>query len=146
MNISEQGIALIKEFEGFSAQPYRCPAGKLTIGYGHVIHPIETYPEAGITQQEAEKLLKQDVSYAEAMVNHAVLVPLSQNQFDALVSLVYNIGIKAFVNSTLLRLLNDGDTQAAARQFSRWVHSNGKKLDGLVRRRAAEVAFFCKNQ
>ena len=76
------------------------------------------------------------------MVSHCVLVSLTQHQFDALVSLVYNIGIKAFVNSTLLQYLNAGNTQAAADEFGHWVYSNGEELAGLVTRRAAESKFF----
>ncbi len=142
MQISEQGITLIRQFEGFSATPYLCPAGKLTIGYGHVVRPNEQFPASGISEEEAEIILKQDVNYSQAMVNHCVLTSLTQHQFDALVSLVYNIGVKAFVNSTLLQYLNEGNTQAAADEFGHWVYSNGEELAGLVTRRAAESKFF----
>jgi lysozyme len=142
MQISQEGLALIKRFEGFSPTPYICPAGKETIGYGHVIHPVESYPPEGISEAEAEKLLKQDVSYAESILEHAVLVPLSQSQFDALASLIYNIGIKAFVNSTLLRRLNERNHAAAASEIGRWVYAGGKILPGLVKRRATETALF----
>ena len=141
MNISEPGLALIKQFEGFSPTPYLCPAGKPTIGYGHVIRASEQFPDA-ISTDEAESLLKQDVSYTEQIITHSIVIDLTQNQFDALVSLAYNIGVGAFVNSTLLRLLNTGDTQAASAQFAHWIYSNGQKLDGLAARRAAEAELF----
>lgn len=142
MEISEQGLALIRGFEGFSATPYLCPGGKPTIGYGHVIGAGEAFPEAGISRETAETMLKQDVKWAEQAVRRLAAVALSQNQFDALVCLVYNIGAKAFEKSTLLRILNSGDPEAAARQFSRWVYASGRKLPGLERRRAAETLLF----
>ena len=95
----------------------------------------------GITMAQAAELLVDDVAPFEIYVR-SVFPWLNQNQFDALVSLAYNIGVGAFVNSTLLRLLNTGDTQAASAQFAHWIYSNGQKLDGLAARRAAEAELF----
>jgi len=142
MHISEQGLSLIRQSEGFCACQYLCPADKPTIGYGHVIRAGEVFPQAGISEEEAKKLLIQDVTATEAAVNRLVTVPLNQNQFDALVAFTYNVGAGALENSTLLRDLNGGDTQKAAGEFSRWVFAGGKKLDGLARRRAEETALF----
>lgn len=140
MKTSQRGIDLIRELEGFSAKPYLCPAGKSTIGYGHAIQPGELFER--ISQEEAEALLIKDIKWAETAVNTQVESDLTQNQFDALVSFVYNIGANAFRLSTMLRLLNSGDYNGAARQFSRWINSNGKPLNGLVRRRQMERALF----
>ena len=141
MRISEQGIALIKESEGFSATCYRCPAGKWTIGYGHVVRPDDAIKNK-LSAAQAEILLQQDVAETEQAVNRLVTIELNQNQFDALVVFAYNIGIGAFGHSTLLRLLNNGNMTAVSGEFLRWVYAGGKKLDGLVRRRQAEAALF----
>lgn len=145
MKTSSAGLALIREHEGFSATPYICPGGKLTIGYGHVILPGEEY-YGEIPRAEAETLLRQDVFLAEASVNRLVTVPLTQGQFDALVSFTFNLGAGALARSTLRRVLNEGDYPAAAAEFARWVWGGeaGQKaiLPGLVRRRAAERAMF----
>lgn len=139
--ISQQGLDLIKKFEGFSAEAYFCPAGKRTIGFGHVIAGHEAFSEP-FTRECAENILKQDVSAAEQAVRRRVAVALTQGQFDALVSFVFNVGEKAFENSTLLRFLNAGDPDKAAAQFSRWVYAAGRKLSGLEARRAAEAQLF----
>ena len=145
MKTSEQGLALIRQCEGFSALPYICPAGKETIGYGHCLHFGEKYPPEGISRNIAENMLIQDVAAAEQAVNTLVTAPLNQNQFDALAAFVYNIGGKAFEKSTLLRILNAGDTERAAGEFNRWVYAGGRKIEGLVRRRALEAALFNQN-
>jgi lysozyme len=142
MRCSRQGLELIKRFEGFSARPYLCPAGKLTIGYGHVIRPAEKFSDNGITEEAATALLVRDISLWEETINRLVTVTINQNQFDALVSFIHNIGARAFEKSTLLRRLNQGAMQRAAAEFSRWTYSNGCKLEGLVRRRAAESTLF----
>ena len=143
MHISERGLALLKTFEGFCATEYICPAGKPTIGYGHVIGADEDFSD-GISESQAELMLIADVSVAERAVNRLAQVTLNQSQFDALVVLTYNIGVGAFENSTLLRLLNAADAQGAAAQFSHWVYGGGKVLPGLVARRAAEEGLFTK--
>jgi lysozyme len=142
MKISEQGLALIRRFEGFSAQAYRCPAGVMTIGYGHTISAGEHFPAAGLSVDEAEILLKKDVEATEQAICRLVDAALNQQQFDALVSFVFNIGIGAFRRSTLLRWLNKGEKLAAAAQFERWVFAGNKKLPGLVTRRNAERELF----
>jgi lysozyme len=105
MKISENGLAIIKESEGFKPAPYLCPAGYWTIGFGHRILSTESF--ISITEAEAEQLLIKDVGIAENCINNLVKVPITQNQFDALVSFVYNVGCEAFKNSTMLRLLNN---------------------------------------
>lgn len=139
MHISETGLALIRQFEGLRLSAYRCPAGIPTIGYGTTagVKMGDT-----ITKERAEELLREDVKRFEAQVLRLVKVPLTQGQFDALVSFVYNLGAGNLSNSTLLRLLNAGDYKGAAAQFDRWVYASGKKLSGLVKRRAAERALF----
>lgn len=142
MHISPRGLALIREFEGFSAEPYLCSGGKMTIGYGHVLTADESAMLEKITKEHAEALLIQDVAIAEHAVRRLVKTTLAQNQFDALVSFVYNVGAGAFEKSTLLRLVNARDFNAAANQLTRWVYASGKKLNGLMRRRMAEKAMF----
>ena len=118
MKTSQKGIDLIKQFEGCRLSAYKCPAGVWTIGYGH------TYGvKAGqkISQKQAEEFLKDDLKSFEAAVNNYVKVPLTQNQFDALVSFSFNVGSEALRTSTLLRLLNQGKYEEAAEQFDRWV-------------------------
>jgi lysozyme len=110
MRISQAGLDLIKQHESFSAIPYLCPAKKLTIGFGHVVLPNESFTT--ITETQALEILRKDVSIAENCINKTVKVPLSQDQFDALVSFVFNVGCNAFLKSTLLRKLNDETTTA----------------------------------
>lgn len=135
-----KGIKLIKEFEGLKLISYLCPSGVWTIGYGHTkgVKPKET-----ITIAEAEGLLQVDLIEFEKVVNAIVKVPLTSNQFSALVCFAYNIGTSAFKNSTLLKLLNNCQFAEASKQFDRWVKgSNGSTLAGLVRRRKAEKQLF----
>lgn len=139
MKISEAGLDLIKSHEGFRSDAYLCPAGIWTIGYGHTGDVEEGQ---SVTEEEAEELLLQDVAFAENAVNSLVEVELSQQMFDALVCFVYNVGIGAFEQSTLLRLLNQGQMEEAAEQFLRWNKAGGKELAGLTRRREAERALF----
>ncbi len=139
MHISDAGLALIRQFEGLRLLAYKCAAGVWTIGYGST---AGVKPGQSITAERAEELLREDVARFEAAVSRLVTVPLSQGQFDALVSFAFNLGAKALEKSTLLRLLNAGDYSGAAAQFDRWVYASGKKLSGLVKRRAAERALF----
>lgn len=142
MITSQEGIDIIKEFEGFSAKAYICPAGKATIGYGHVVLPSEKHLLSGnITEDEAESLLKRDLEIAESALN-GTKIRLEQNQFDALVSFIYNVGVSSFLNSTLIKRLRIGDLVGAAYQFPRWNKGGGKVLNGLVRRREAEKKLF----
>ena len=140
MNVSEKGITLIKKFEGCRLQAYKCTSGVWTIGYGHT--GSEVHKDFKITQKEADIYLKHDLIIHANNVNKLVKVPLNQNQFDALVSLVFNIGYGAFKGSTLLRLLNQGKYKEASEQFAVWRLSGGKVSEGLIRRRAEEKKLF----
>lgn len=142
--VSERGLTLIRKFEGFQDRAYVCPGGALTIGYGHVIRKGEPYGNDGYVMEElvATEVLDRDCDIAENTINQLVDVPLTQNQFDALVSLAFNIGVSAFSKSTLLKKINQGDHQGAAAEFSRWVNAKGKLLPGLARRRTEEQSLF----
>lgn len=142
MTASEECAALVRRFEGFERRPYACPAGYRTIGYGHRILPHEMFPAEGITEAQALDLLRADLETAARCVRECVRAPLTQRQFDALCSFVYNIGCARFRASTMLRLLNQNDHALAAREFSRWTYALGQKLAGLEKRRAAERAMF----
>ena len=143
MKTSESGIALIKRFEGLELESYQDSAGVWTIGYGHT----ETAgPNQQITAREAEELLKRDLKPREQAVDNITKVPLNQNEFDALVSFVYNVGITAYQGSTARRRLNAGDRIGAAEALTWWNKAtvNGvlREVTGLTRRRAAERALF----
>ena len=145
MKTSDKGLALIKSFEGFSAKPYLCPAGVPTIGYGATYYPDGrrvTMQDRPVTEADATAMLRAMLASYEAGVSRYVLVPVTQGQFDALVSFAYNIGLSALKNSTLLRVLNLRDYAGAAAQFARWNRANGKVLPGLTRRREAERVMF----
>ena len=146
MKTSSNGTSLIKEFEGFVANAYLCPAKVWTIGIGTTIYPNGVKVKKGdkCTLEQAHEYLAHDMIEFEKTVNDSVKVPLSQNQFDALVSLAYNIGSGAFKNSTLLKKLNAKDYAGAADQFLVWNKGGGKVLNGLVKRRASERALFLK--
>ncbi len=143
MKTSPEGIGFICSHEGFVGSTYKDAAGLDTIGYGHLIKPGETFP-ASITEQRARELLAEDLLEAETIVNALVLVPLTQHQFDAVTSFVFNIGYGQFSGSTFLKLLNLGDYAAAADQLPRWNKANGQVLRGLIRRRDAERTMFLK--
>ena len=140
MTIGEQGLALVKKFEGFYPTRYICPGRKPTIGYGHVIEVGEEF--GSLTEAGASALLEKDLRIAALAVEKKVSVHLCQHMADALISFVFNIGAGAFGKSTLLRLLNAGDYAGAAGQFGRWINAGGKPLAGLVRRREAERKLF----
>ena len=135
MKINAAGIALLKQFEGLELKPYHDAAGIPTIGYGHVIRQHESHLTDGITAAEADALLRADLAEAEGAVKRYVNVTLNENQFAALVSLVFNIGGGAFKASTIRRLVNARQYAKAAGEFDRWVYAGGKKLAGLARRR-----------
>ncbi len=144
MEISQKGINLIKKFEGKHLEAYLCPAGVPTIGYGHTGR-VNGKPVAlgmKISEKEAEDLLKKDLKMFEKGVLNCVKVPLSQGQFDALVSFSYNLGIGNLQKSTLLRLLNKKKYDEAAEQFKCWVKAGNTTLNGLVKRRKAEKKLF----
>lgn len=142
--LSDAGRAAIARHEGLRLDPYLDEAGHWTVGYGHKLGPLESRDP--ITHARALELLQEDTESAVNAVNSLVNVPLSQQQFDALVSLAFNIGNGAFRESTLLRLLNDGDYGGAAAQFAVWnkVTRNGVKVVSpiLVTRRAREAELF----
>lgn len=141
MKASNNGIDLIKKYEGCRLTAYKCPAGVYTIGYGHT-NGVKKGQK--ISLKQADLFLREDIGKFENGVNKAVSVPLTQNQFDALVSFTYNVGLGAFKTSTLRRKLNAGDYKGASKEFLRWNKANGVVLDGLKRRRNAEKALFDK--
>lgn len=138
--ISQRGLKLIKEFEGFSPTVYPDTGGLLTIGYGHLLKEGENFRE--ISKCEAEILLRQDIKDAERAIKESVKVPLTQGQYDALVSLVYNWGEGNFKKSEALEKLNAGDYLGASEEMEEVVKSGGVVLRGLVRRRAEEKKLF----
>jgi len=142
MQISFNCLNMVEDFEGFSPIPYHCPAGKLTIGYGHVIKDGEKFTEVSKTQ--AETLLKTDMRWVEKTINNVVSSDITQNEFDALASLIYNIGGTAFRNSTLLKLLNQENYMDAADEFLKWCHIGKEVSNGLLTRRKTEKALFEK--
>lgn len=146
MKTSGVGLNLIKSFEGKRVNAYDDGVGVWTIGFGTIKYPNGIRVKKGdtCTEQQAEDYLRNDLAKFETAINKLVKVPLTQNQFDALVSLTYNIGSGAFKGSTLLKLLNKGDYQSAADQFLAWNRAGGKVMKGLVRRREAERALFLK--
>lgn len=140
MKISKKGLDLIKTFEGLELKAYKDSVGVLTIGWGSTGSHVK--PGMSITKEQAEELLKQDVSRFEKGVNDLVKVPLIQNQFDALVSFSFNLGLGNLKSSTLLRKLNASDYSGAASEFLRWNRAGNKVLAGLTRRRIAERDLF----
>lgn len=143
MEASNNCYDLIEKFEGLYLHEYLCPAGVPTIGYGTTRIDSKPIPTGlTITQEQADYYLQLDVDKTANEVNNLIQVQVSQNQFDALVSLAYNIGTTALKNSTLLRLLNSGNSSAAADQFLRWNKAAGHELPGLTRRRKAERELF----
>lgn len=140
MKLSKKGIDLIKSFEGCRLEAYQCPSHIWTIGYGHT---RTAHAGMKIDQKTAELLLKQDLIIHENNVVRLVKVPLTQNQFDALVSFEYNTGYGAFASSTLLQRINSKKFADVPAQLRKWIYSSDKKvLQGLVRRREAEVKLF----
>ncbi len=141
MQPSSECYALIRRFEGFQPQVYLCPGGYYTIGFGHVVAGKHTYPD-GITRLQAERLLENDVAIAANAVRRLLPVPLTQGQFDALVSFTFNLGAGALQRSTLRRVILRGHYREAPHQLRRWVYGGGRKLRGLIARREAEIALF----
>jgi lysozyme len=141
MKTGINGLNLITKYEGLRLQAYKCSADILTIGYGHT---AGVSANDVITEEDALFFLRQDVAETERAVSQYVHVLLTQNQFDALVSFAFNVGVGNFRTSTLLKKLNAGDDDGAIREFGRWIHAGGKTLPGLVRRREAERALFLK--
>lgn len=144
LTISENGLSMIASFESFEPKAYYCPAGVLTIGYGHTgtnAQGQELQEGDTVTPEQAKRLLYEDVLWAEDAVNEQRL-HLTQNQFDALVSFVFNVGATTFAHSTLLKKLKSCDFEEAADEFLRWNKAGGKVLRGLTARREAERDLF----
>lgn len=137
--IGTKGLALIKSFEGLRLTAYRDIVNVLTIGYGSTGPHVR--PGMKITETQAEALLRNDLARFEKAVGSAA-PNANQNQFDAMVSLAFNIGTAAFQNSTLVRKFRAGDIAGAKAEFARWNKAGGKVVAGLTRRRAAEAALF----
>ena len=141
MQLSAEGLELIKRSEGFRDHVYLDVAGLLTIGYGHLIKPNESFP-GGIDESQAAAMLAQDVQEAERAVDRLVKVALTQGQFDALVDFCFNLGAGRLAGSTLLRELNAGHFEAAAQQLLAWDHAAGEVNAGLKARRQAELKLW----
>ena len=146
MIVSKNGLDLIKEFESFKSKPYLCPSQKATIGFGSTYYPDGkkvTLQDKEITEEKAFEILEYIANKDfGSNINKVVKVPLNQNQFDALVSLIYNIGSTQFVGGTVDDKLNAGNTSAAIETWKKYRFDNGKVVSGLVNRRNAEVALF----
>jgi lysozyme len=139
MIVSDNAIELIKDFESLRLEAYLCPANVWTIGYGHT-RAVKSGDV--ITLSQAERLLRADLVQIEKDINQLVRVPLTQGQFDALVSFVFNCGTRAFSTSTLLKKLNNRDYSGAANELERWRFAKGRSLAGLERRRRLEKRLF----
>lgn|GEM_PF-4373417 len=139
LQISALGIEHIIEFEGFSAKAYQCTAGQWTIGYGHTRTAKKGLV---ISSDKAEELLKIDLNQHIGELKDLVKVPLTQNEFDALASLIFNIGSDQFGDSTLLKVLNQGEYDQVPAQIKRWNKVDGRVVRGLERRRESEAQLF----
>ncbi|MBP1010761.1 lysozyme [Serratia fonticola] len=145
--VSQRGIALIKHFEGCKLKAYPDPATgdkPWTIGYGWTqsVDGRKIVPGMSIDQSTADRLLKCGLVQYEQGVSQLVKVKVTQGQFDALVSFAYNLGLRSLSTSTLLTKTNSGDIKGAADEFGKWINANGKPMNGLIRRRAAERELF----
>ena len=154
MQVGQSGKKLFQEWEGLELNEYLDSGGAPTIGVGHLMTRSERMSgkimingkgvvyRNGLTVQQCWDLLDQDLDFAEASVNSMVKVSLNQNQFDALVSFIFNVGESAFRNSTLLKVLNAGHFDQVPAQLRRWIRDNGKVVKGLVNRREKEIALW----
>jgi lysozyme len=146
MVVSLFGVDIICGFEGKRLAAYDDGVGVWTIGFGTTVYPNGIKVKKGdtCTEAQAKAYMAHDLKKFESAVNNTVKVPLNQNQFDALVSLAYNIGTNAFSKSTLVKKLNANDIRGAADQFDVWVNAGGKRMQGLVNRRAKEKEVFLR--
>lgn len=154
MQVGQSGKKLFQEWEGLELNEYLDSGGAPTIGVGHLMTRSERMSgkiiingkgvvyRKGLTVQQCWDLLDQDLDSAEACVNSLVKVPLNQNQFDALVSFVFNVGNNAFRDSTLLKMLNAGHFDQVPTQLRRWIRDNGKIVKGLINRREKEISLW----
>jgi lysozyme len=143
MQYSKDGLNLTEQFEGVRLTSYPDPAtggDPWTIGYGHT--GSDVHPNMTITQQQAEELLMKDVQKASQAVNSRVHTDITQDEFDALVDFVFNVGAGNFAGSTLLKKINEGDMEGAAHEFEKWDMAAGKHMAGLLKRRQAEENLF----
>jgi lysozyme len=139
-HINAEGIKVIKSHEGCSLKAYLCPAGIWTIGYGHT--GVDVHPGLTITSDAANDILASDLNRFEKGVEGLLFVDATDNQFSALVSFAFNVGLHNLTVSTLLKKFNAGDTHGAADEFARWTKAGGKELPGLVSRRRDERLLF----
>ncbi len=146
MKISQRGLDLIKKYEGFRAKPYLCPAGVPTIGYGATYYPNGKRVKMSdnmITERQAEQMLCLQLSKYESAVSRYIRANINQNQFDALVSFAYNLGIGSLQRSTLLKRVNKNpNNPKIKREFKKWVYAGGRKLKGLIKRRKDEAVLY----
>jgi lysozyme len=154
MQMSSHGLDLLQQWEGFKLQVYKDSAGLPTIGVGHLltkselssgkinINGVPVKYADGLTTQQVNDLLAQDVQPAATAVNNGVKVALNQNQFDTLVSFTFNVGVGAFASSTLLKLLNQGQYEQVPTQLLRWTRAGGQVVQGLVNRRNNEIKLW----
>lgn len=144
--ITDIGLRMLKTYEGYGGKVYQDAVGYWTIGWGHLVKPGDPFhpygPVKEITQEQAEVLLRADSEEAQQAVRNYVRVPLTDNQFDALTSLAFNIGTGNFSRSSVLAALNAGDYEQAANSFMQYVYAKGQVLPGLIKRRQHEQSVF----
>lgn len=141
--VCQAAKSLIVEYEGMRLKVYDDGAGFPTVGIGHKVRPEDNLKIGDeITQEQCETLFEKDIAHAAAIVDELVTVNLTDNQFGALTSFVFNLGRNSFERSTLLKLVNSGDDKAAAGQFDRWIFAGAEIMNGLIARRQAESALF----
>ena len=140
MKISQDGIEMIKRFEGIRLHSYKDSVGVWTIGVGHTGKDV--HADMVIDEKEVDRLLRQDLEWVEKCINENVTVQLTQERFDVLCSFVFNLGCGAFKHSTLLKKINHGDIAGATKEFYKWDHAGGRVLAGLTRRRETEAERF----
>ncbi|QKF82422.1 lysozyme [Halarcobacter ebronensis] len=142
--INQEGIVLIKHFESLRLEAYQDSVGIWTIGWGHTGNRDgSVYKGLIITEEEAENFLLEDLKVFESGVNSLVTLDINDNQFSALVSFAFNLGVNSLKKSTLLKLLNENNQFNCAKEFVKWSKAGGIRLEGLVRRRLSERNLFC---
>ncbi len=148
MKVNSKGLALIKHYEGFRARAYKDPVGIWTIGYGHTSMAGQPIVKPGmvISRQRALEILSKDVEKFSSQIRPFIKVKLNNNQFSALVSFAYNVGVGGFKRSSVLRVVNAGRFEAVPARLALWVKAGGKTYRGLVKRRAAEGGLFLSHQ
>lgn len=147
MKTSEDGLKLIEKFEGCCLKAYRCPANVLTIGYGHTSAAGAPEVTEGlvITKDQAMEILRRDIAAFERELNSMLTCKVTQHQYDALMSFMYNVGVGALRKSTLLKRVNAGQFDMVRAEFMKWTRGGGRELPGLVARRRAEADLFIKH-